>query len=169
MDKFVIRNGKREDCKEIMRLIKELADFEKKTEYVRINTETLEKDGFDTDNPAFYCIVAEHPENASELIGYVLYYIGYATWNGKRAYLNDIMVTEKFRKSGVGSLLFKQLCQEALKLDCKVINFRVLDWNPAIKFYKKIGAEDYTVKSGWHCFCLDESKIKEIVQINQKN
>uniref|UniRef100_A0A224XMC8 Putative diamine acetyltransferase n=1 Tax=Panstrongylus lignarius TaxID=156445 RepID=A0A224XMC8_9HEMI len=166
MVKFVVRNAKREDCVEIRRLIQELADFEKLPNSVKLEAETLEKDGFDNTQPPYQCIVAEDPENPNKLIGYALFFLGYATWLGKRVYLEDIMVTEKYRRSGVGSQLFSRVCEECVKLNCKVLNFVVLDWNPAQEFYKKIGAEDLTNKEGWHFFCLNESKIKEMAKLN---
>lgn len=40
MDRYIIRIGKQEDCAEILRLIKELANHEKKGEYVNITEES---------------------------------------------------------------------------------------------------------------------------------
>lgn len=46
-----------------------------------------------------------------KLIGYALFFNGYATWNGRRVYLDDIMVTEKYRRSGIGLQLFSRVCE----------------------------------------------------------
>uniref|UniRef100_A0A069DNH9 Putative diamine acetyltransferase n=1 Tax=Panstrongylus megistus TaxID=65343 RepID=A0A069DNH9_9HEMI len=164
MAKIVVRKAKREDCDEIMRLLRELADFENISDWIKLDAKTLEKDGFDTDHPFFHCIVAEDPDNPSDLIGYALFYIGYASWNGKRIYLEDIMVTEKYRRAGIGTMIFTKVCQEAIKLNCKAINFIVADWNPANEFYKKFGTEDLTNKKGYHFFNLDEDKLNEIAK-----
>ena len=48
-------------------------------------------------------------ESPRKLIGYAIYYIGYSTWNGKKFYLEDIMVTEKHRGKGIGKKLFKSV------------------------------------------------------------
>jgi GNAT superfamily N-acetyltransferase len=57
-------------------------------------------------------------------------------------YLEDILVTEKMRGKGLGTLLFDRLVEEATEKKFKGIVWQVLEWNePAINFYKKYGAE----------------------------
>ncbi|CAF4547868.1 unnamed protein product, partial [Rotaria socialis] len=56
--KFLIRNAVENDCDHIMRLINELAVFEKLPDQVRINSETLKQDGFG-ERPLYSCLVAE--------------------------------------------------------------------------------------------------------------
>uniref|UniRef100_A0AAQ4Q168 Spermidine/spermine N1-acetyltransferase family member 2b n=1 Tax=Gasterosteus aculeatus aculeatus TaxID=481459 RepID=A0AAQ4Q168_GASAC len=56
-----VRPATRGDCKEISRMISELAVYEKMPEQVKITHEELERDGFCA-NPFFECLVAEVPE-----------------------------------------------------------------------------------------------------------
>lgn len=56
---FTIREARREDCKEIRRLIQELADFEKMPDERKIDENVLEEDGFNSEHPFFHCFVAE--------------------------------------------------------------------------------------------------------------
>lgn len=63
MNGFTIREARREDCKEIRRLIQELADFEKMPTGPKIDADVLEEDGFNCENPYFHCFVAEPPSN----------------------------------------------------------------------------------------------------------
>ncbi|XP_029375788.1 diamine acetyltransferase 2b isoform X2 [Echeneis naucrates] len=55
---FKIRAAEKEDCKDISRMIMELAVYEKMSEQVKISHEELERDGF-SQNPFFECLVAE--------------------------------------------------------------------------------------------------------------
>ncbi|XP_023712809.1 diamine acetyltransferase 2 isoform X1 [Cryptotermes secundus] len=77
MNGFTIREARREDCKEIQRLIQELADFEKMPDGPKIDAYVLEEDGFNCEHPYFHCFVAEPsskdggdaivPDNGGEL------------------------------------------------------------------------------------------------------
>uniref|UniRef100_A0A0A9WNL3 Diamine acetyltransferase 2 n=1 Tax=Lygus hesperus TaxID=30085 RepID=A0A0A9WNL3_LYGHE len=159
---IIVRGAKREDVPQIMALIRELAEFEKMPEAVKINEEILEKDGFDTNPPPFVAYVVEDSSNPGVLIGYALCNLGYATWVGKRFYIEDIMVTEKYRGAGVGTKLFSHVCKEALRLGCVVINFVMIDWNPAAKFYKKMGAIDSTETIGWHWNVIHKADMEKV-------
>ena len=56
-------------------------------------------------------------------------------------FLEDIIVTEKMRGSGIGKLLFDKIVEIAKKEKVRRLEWQVLDWNePAIKFYKKYNA-----------------------------
>ena len=75
-----------------------------------------------------------------DVAGMVFYYFGYSTWKGKMLYIEDIVVTERLRRNGIGKQLFDFMRREARKENAKQIRFHVLDWNePAINFYKKNG------------------------------
>jgi len=135
---IIIRPAEKHDVTEILRLVKELAIFEKAPNEV-INTESqMIKDGFG-DAPLFKCILAE---NKDRVIGFALYYYRYSTWKGKCLYLEDLYVLEDFRQNGVGQMLFSEIKNRAKIENCIRINWQVLDWNePAIKFYEKNKAE----------------------------
>ena len=52
-------------------------------------------------------------------------------------YMEDIIVTEKYRGKGVGKLLFETTIAKAKAENCTGMMWQVLDWNePAIEFYK---------------------------------
>ncbi|XP_021924206.1 diamine acetyltransferase 2 isoform X1 [Zootermopsis nevadensis] len=59
MNGFTIREARREDCREIRRLIQELASYSQYPEDPAIETDILEEDGFNPEHPYFYCFVAE--------------------------------------------------------------------------------------------------------------
>ena len=97
-----IRKGIQNDLPIVLDLIKELAKYENALQEVIINIETLTKDGF-KENPNYYFLIAE---KNNQIIGTAFYFIRYSTWRGKMLFLEDFIVKEKHRKSGVGTKLF---------------------------------------------------------------
>lgn len=132
-----IRRAQQEDCPRLLELIRELALYERAPQEVTVTPEHFIESGFGK-NPVWWAFVAE--ENGF-IHGFALYYIRYSTWKGQAMYLEDIVVTEKSRGSGIGKLLFDRLIEEAKERNFKRITWQVLEWNePAINFYKKYNA-----------------------------
>jgi GNAT superfamily N-acetyltransferase len=138
-----IRKSVREDCAPMMKLIHELAVYEKAPEAVTVEFDHFVQSGFG-EHPVWYAFVAEAD---GEVIGFALYYIRYSTWKGQRLYLEDLLVTEELRGKGIGKLLFDRLIAECKEKKYSGMVWQVLDWNePAINFYKKYHAE---IDGGW--------------------
>ena len=150
---ITIRKAIKEDCPRLMELIYELAVYEKAPDEVTVTLEHFEESGFG-ENPIWWAFVATSPSNSlskgegepdpdlgEAILGFALYYIRYSTWKGQRMYLEDILVTEKARRHGIGKMLVDRLIEEAKEKKLKAIVLQVLDWNePAINFYKKYNA-----------------------------
>jgi GNAT superfamily N-acetyltransferase len=140
---ILIREGRSEDVPAIMELVRELALYEKAPEEVSNTEERMLREGFG-DNPAFGSFLAEED---GKVVGMSLYYYRYSTWKGRRLYLEDIIVNESKRGSGIGKLLFDKTIEKAKEEDCSGMMWQVLDWNtPAIEFYKKYNAR---FDEGW--------------------
>ena len=74
-------------------------------------------------------------------------------------HLEDLIVTDKMRGSGLGTALLNEVVQYAAGLGVKRINWEVIDWNePAIKFYESKGAK---VLRDWDVVQLDEAGIEK--------
>jgi len=132
-----IRRGIREDIPHIFKLIKELAEFEKAPNEVENTIEEMIEDGFG-ERPVYGFFVAVLN---NEIIGLSPYFYRFSTWKGKLLYLEDLIVTEKYRNNGIGKRLLDKTVKEAVKLNCNGMQWQVLDWNePAIDFYKGLGA-----------------------------
>ncbi len=132
-----IRKGIKEDLPQVHGLIQELADYEKAPDEVTNTLAAMQEDGFGA-NPVFEFLVAETSGN---IIGIALYYMAYSTWKGKMLYLEDLVITEKYRRYGVGKQLFDAFARRAQELGAKRLKWQVLEWNePAIAFYKKLNA-----------------------------
>lgn len=140
MTSVSIRTGREEDIPSVMKLIRELAEYEEALEEV-INTEDqLLEHGFGP-APSFKLLVATTPLHG--VVAMALYYPIYSTWKGKSLYLEDLVVTESQRNLGIGRKLFHALIQIAKEEGAQRLQWQVLDWNtPSIGFYKKVlGAE----------------------------
>ena len=122
----------------MMRLIHELAVYEKAPESVTVDFDHFVDSGFGPE-PVWYSFVAEVD---SQVVGFALYYIRYSTWKGQRLYLEDLLVTDELRGKGIGKLLFDRLIEECKSKNYSGMVWQVLDWNePAINFYTKYKAE----------------------------
>ena len=137
---FIIRCGDETDIPGMFRLVKELAEFERSPDAV-VNTEKmLREDGFGK-HPIYKVHVAEEVATG-DIIGMALYYTAYSTWKGQIIYLDDLIVTQRFRKFGIGQKLLDEVMKDAAEAGVNQIRWQVLDWNePAIIFYKKMGAD----------------------------
>lgn len=132
--KIITRKAKKEDCKSMMQLIRELAEYEKAPEEVTVDFDHFVDSGFG-EKPVWWAFVAEAE---GKVVGFALYYIRYSTWKGQRLYLEDILVNEPWRGKGIGKLLFDELIKETKENNLSGMVWQVLEWNePAINFYKK--------------------------------
>ena len=140
----VIRKAVKEDCENMMKLIHELAVYEKDPEAVTVSFDHFVESGFGK-NPVWFGYVAEVDGNVE---GFALYYIRYSTWKGQRLYLEDFLVSDKMRGKGIGKLLFDTLIEECKAKKYSGMVWQVLDWNePAINFYKKY--PEVSIDGGW--------------------
>ncbi|MEP3207986.1 MAG: GNAT family N-acetyltransferase [Maribacter sp.] len=157
---YSIREAKAEDMPQVLGLIQELASFEKEDNAVEVSVEDLIKDGFGEEK-LFQCFVAE---TAAVIVGMALAYPRYSTWKGPVIHLEDLIVTERIRGSGLGSALLTEVVKYGNSLGVKRISWEVLDWNePAISFYEKKGAR---VMRDWDVVQLDERGIKAFLENN---
>lgn len=161
-----IRKGNQEDMEGVLALIQELADFEKEPDAVLITVEDLVRDGFG-ENPLFHVFVAEVENDASnseqpkEIVGIALYYYRYSTWKGKIIHLEDLVVKDKMRGTGLGYALYSEIIKQGKRDNVRRIDWHVLDWNtPAIDFYEKTGAK---VLKNWYLAQMNETSINDFV------
>ena len=133
----IIRKANSSDVKDIIRLLVELAVYEKEPDAVKVTEEELIRDGFGS-NPRYECLLAEFN---SEVVGLAFFTPRYSTWVGDTLHLEDLVVTEKMRGKGIGTLLYREFLLVAKDRGVNRVEWAVLDWNKtAIDFYKKSGA-----------------------------
>ncbi len=154
---FTIRMATKEDMKEVLNLIKELAVFEKEPDAVEVTVNDLISNGFGA-HPKFTCFVAE-VQNTIE--GIALVYNRFSTWKGNVLHLEDLIVSQNMRGTGLGTALLDEVVKYGHQLGVRRISWEVLDWNePAITFYEKKGAD---VKRDWDVVHLNEQGIKKYI------
>ena len=153
-----IRKAEKEDMQGVLELIKELAVFEKEPDAVLITEEDLIRDGFGS-NPLFHVFVAEKNK---QVVGIALYYYRYSTWKGKTIHLEDLVVKESMRGTGLGYALYSEVIKQGQKDKVRRIEWNVLDWNtPAIAFYENSGAK---ILDEWRVAQMDEAAVNYFVE-----
>lgn len=135
------------DTSLLVAMVRELAEYERLLDSVRITPEDLHRDLFGA-RPYAEAVVAWVGEEA---VGFALWFHNYSTFEGRPGlYLEDLFVRPAFRGRGYGEVLLRHLARLALDRGCARFEWAVLDWNePALTFYRKLGAvamDDWTVQ-----------------------
>ena len=159
----MIRFAQKEDMSSALRLIQELADFENEPDAVVVTENDLIRDGFGP-NSIFHCLVAE---DEGKVVGMALFYPRYSTWKGPTLHLEDLIVTQAERGTGVGKALYTAFISEGKKQQVERIEWVVLDWNShAVEFYKKSGAN---VLTDWQTVQMDQAAISRYLAIEHED
>ena len=136
MPSITIRPAEASDAATIVRLVRELADFEGLLEQVRISEADVLRDGFG-EQPRFACLLAE-VDGAP--VALALYFEDYSTFEGRPGiFVEDLYVAEAARGLGIGQQLLARLAQITVERDCRRLDLMVLHWNPARGFYERLG------------------------------
>lgn len=133
----MIRFATREDIPEILRFIKELADYEKMLNEVIADEKLLEEWIFDKQKAEVIFVL--HDEKP---VGFALFFHNFSTFLGRAGiYLEDLYVSPQYRKLGYGKELLSALAKIAKERSCGRLEWACLNWNqPSIDFYKSLGA-----------------------------
>lgn len=142
---MLIRSAVPADVPAILRLIAELAEYEKAPGDAKATAAQMHRALFGipaVDGPGAgvaECVMAEHEGKAA---GFALWFTNFSTWTGAPGmYLEDLFVRPEFRRLGIGRALLAHLARIAVKRGYQRFEWSVLDWNtPAIEFYRSIGA-----------------------------
>jgi len=158
--KFSIRAAIVEDIPAIFSLILALADYEKLSDKVTGDIETLQEDMFGA-KPCIEAIVAEIEPN--QVVGFALFFTNYSTFLTRRGiYLEDLFVLSEYRGLGIGKALISNLAQIAVTRGYGRFEWSVLDWNePAIAFYQRIGAE---ILPDWRICRVTGNALKQLAK-----
>lgn len=153
---ITIRPATPDDAPEIWSLIHELAIFERAEEQHTVSVNDLRRH---LGEKSFAAFVAELDD---EIRGMAVAYEIYSTWKGPALYLEDIIVKEENRRSGIGSALFEKVLEYTLEKGYARLGWQVLNWNtPAINFYKKYQA---VLDDEWITCRMFPETIKSLVE-----
>ncbi|PYL63159.1 MAG: GNAT family N-acetyltransferase [Verrucomicrobia bacterium] len=156
---FSIRDATVADIPIILQLIRDLATYERAPNEVRA-TETQLIDVLFGEKPVAEALLAFEDETP---IGFAVFFHNFSTWLGKPGlYLEDLFVKPEVRGKGYGRALLIHLAKIARDRGCGRMEWAVLDWNePAIEFYKKIGAQPL---DEWKIFRLTRDGIAKLAE-----
>jgi GNAT superfamily N-acetyltransferase len=133
-----IRPARLDDAALILRLIRDLAVYEKLDHELEATEEGVASSLFGP-NPRVFCDIAEW---AGEPAGFALWFYNYSTFLGRHGlYLEDLFVEPRFRAHGIGKAMLARLAKRCIDERLGRLEWSVLDWNePAIRFYERQGA-----------------------------
>jgi GNAT superfamily N-acetyltransferase len=136
---LVIRRGTERDVPTILKLIRDLAEYERLAHEVEATTARVRAHGFGR-RRYFETIICRR---GGTPVGFALYFFTYSTFLARPTlYLEDLFVLPEERGAGAGKGLLRALARIAVRRGCGRLEWAVLDWNrPAIGFYKRLGAK----------------------------
>jgi GNAT superfamily N-acetyltransferase len=139
-----IRPATPADAAELLRLIHELAVYEK-LEHLAVGTPEALAAALFGDAPVAEAVIAELDGRA---VGFALFFWTFSTFLCKPGlYLEDLFIEPAHRGLGLGKALLRDLAARVVARGGGRFEWRVLDWNePSIRFYESLGA---TVMREW--------------------
>ncbi|RCN38906.1 acetyltransferase, GNAT family [Ancylostoma caninum] len=166
------------DAAVLIGMIRELAEFEKMPEAVKLvfwESPNVTHDFSQIDetrlaadldkNSVGGFVLREGDEPAAML----LFYFAYSTWEGQFIHMEDLYVRPAFRRKGYGQRLWRELGILAKEMGVLRIQWDVLDWNSnAIAFYEKMPCENLTKKEGWLLYRLNANGIAALAEAKTK-
>lgn len=156
-EQILIREARPDDSAEVLRLIRELAVYEK-LEHMAVGTEAQLREQLFGRRPAAETLIAERHGRA---VGFALFFTTFSTFLCKPGiYLEDLFVEPQHRGAGIGKALLRRLAALATERNCGRFEWRVLDWNePSIRFYEALGA---TVMKEWLLVRMTEPEFTRL-------
>src|SRR5438270_3681192 len=156
-ENFAIRPATVADVSVILELIRNLATYERAPNEVTATEQGLTEVLFG-EKPAAEVLLAFENETA---VGFAVFFHNFSTWLGRPGlYLEDLFVRPEDRGKGYGRALLIDLAKIARERGCGRMEWAVLDWNePAIKFYRKLGAKPM---DEWTVFRLTRDGISKL-------
>ena len=153
-----VRAAEAADGPEILRLERELAEFE------RLDGPSLEEGerllGWIFTERRFHALVAEWH---GRIAGTALYFFYPTSFRARLGlYLEDLVVSEDARAAGVGRALMSELARIAERSECVRMEWAVLDWNErALRFYRGLGARQHRE---WLRYALEAAEIRALAR-----
>jgi GNAT superfamily N-acetyltransferase len=127
------------DVATVVRMVHDLALYEKSADECHLTTQQLHEVLFGT-SPALFGHVAEMD---GKVVGFVLWFLNFSTWTGTHGiYGEDMYIEPEYRRHGVGRALFQAMARECVNRGYSRLEFWTLDWNiGTIAFTASLGAK----------------------------
>jgi len=153
----LIRAATVDDVPVVVRLVRELATYEREPDAVVATEEHFRTALFGPD-PRVHCLVAE---DGGETVGFAIWFVSFSTWLGTHGiYLEDLFVRPEARGGGHGRALLTELARIAVERGYGRVEWAVLDWNvDAQGFYRSLGA---MAQDEWTTWRLTGDSLREL-------
>jgi GNAT superfamily N-acetyltransferase len=145
---------------ELLKLIRELAKFERLEHEVKTTVKSL-RQAFFSPQPAAGALLANYD---GKLAGYAIYFFTFSSFVGRAGiWLEDVYVRPKYRLRGVGSALIQTVAQIGVERNCGRFEWTALNWNKkALDFYDNLGAR---VMDEWLLLRLDAAGLRRVAAL----
>lgn len=156
---YSIRPAQSGDAGTILGFIRELAAYEKLLHEVVATEQELREQLFGP-APKAEALIAEA---GGQPVGFCLFFHNFSTFLARAGiYIEDLYVRPEHRGQGIGKSLLKAVVRLARERKCGRVEWSALDWNnPAIDFYKKLGAVS---KESWIGFRLTSDRFSGLLE-----
>lgn len=143
----------------VVKLLYELAEYEKITDRFHITEDIIRRD-YLGERPLCNADLAFEGEAP---VGVMSWYWIYGTFAAARGiWLEDLFVRPAFRGKGHGKALLAFLAKRAVDAGANRVEWSVLDWNrPSIDFYESLGARP---PEGWLVYRLNGDALMKLGQ-----
>lgn len=154
-----LREARPDDVEEVLRLIGDLAHYEREPDAVSATTTMLTDALFGPDAVASALVA----DGETGLVGFALWYRTFSTWDGVPGiHLEDLYVAPEHRGRGLGRDLLVALARIADDRGWTRVEWAVLDWNtPSIAFYEGLGARP---QADWTTYRLTGETLSELAR-----
>lgn len=132
-DGAVLRRAERGDLPGLLRLVIDLAVYEREPDAVATTVDDLDAALFGPDPAVFAHVV----ESEGRIVGIAIWFRNFPTWTGRHGiHLEDLYVDSECRGRGYGVRMLRELARLCLER-----GYAQLEWNaPSIAFYDALGA-----------------------------
>jgi GNAT superfamily N-acetyltransferase len=157
MAEMKVRPAAPSDAEDIVAMVRELAAFEREPlSNVEASPAQILRDCFG-DNPRAEVLIGELDGATA---GFVLFFHNYSTWLARAGiFIEDLYVRERARGTGLGHALLVAVASLAIARGCRRIDLSVLNWNPARKFYERLGFRE---QSDWRPYRLEGDALAHL-------
>ena len=137
IENFSYRYAAEGDVALIIKLVRQLAEYENMLDQV-VATEELMKKWIFEEKKAEVIFALE----GDTVVGMALFFHNFSTFLGRAGiYLEDLFVLPEYRGRGYGKGLLRALARITVERGCGRLEWSCLDWNkPSIDFYLSLGA-----------------------------
>ena len=159
-----VRAARPSDVPVMVRLVHELARYEKAADECGLTDEALHAALFGDDPVAGAHVAATSGgDSGDDVVGVAIWFRTFSTWEGVAGmHLEDLYVSPAHRGDGHGLRLLGVLAGECTRRGWARLEWNVLDWNtPAIGFYRALGAGP---QDGWTTYRLTGSPLTELAE-----